>query len=405
MQAPQMKPVRVVLAAGGTGGHVYPALAVAEELRRLRPNARLLFIGGDRMEAQVVPAAGYRFRRISVHGLAGRGLTRLARRTRAALELLLGIPLWQSLGALRGFRPNVVIGTGGYASGPVLLAAHLMHIPSLALEGNRTAGRTSRAAAKMVDVMAVAWPELEAYFSDRVRKSTRVVLTGLPVRPELLQVGRSEGATTLGLDPVRRTLLVLGGSLGSRPINEALVGAIRLIAGRGGFGEVQVVHATGRSAAAARSARADRGRGHGDSAQSVVRLTASEVEAIAPGYRAIPYLEADYGAALAVADLVVARAGASTVAELTARGLPAILIPWSQAAAGEQTENAEPVAKVGGATVIPDAELTPERLAQALVQILWDDERRARMATASKLLGRPKAAEEVARLALELGER
>ncbi len=129
-----------MLAAGGTGGHVYPALAVAAELKRLRPEVRLLFIGGDRMEAQVVPAAGIRFHGISVHGLAGRGLSGLARRARSAAELALGIPVIQSRRILREFMPQVVIGTGGYASGPVLYAAKLMHIPSIALEGNRAPG-------------------------------------------------------------------------------------------------------------------------------------------------------------------------------------------------------------------------------------------------------------------------
>jgi UDP-N-acetylglucosamine--N-acetylmuramyl-(pentapeptide) pyrophosphoryl-undecaprenol N-acetylglucosamine transferase len=376
--------VRVALAAAGTGGHVYPALAVAEEIRRLRPGARLLFIGGDRLEATLVPASGYPFRAISAHGLAGRGLFGWTKRVRAGAELLLGIPLWQSLGLLREFRPQVVIGTGGYVSGPVLLAARLMRLPSLAVEGNRTPGRTSRLVAKMVEVVAVAWPELEVFFGERVRRSARVILTGLPIRSELVAMTREGGAAALGLDPAKPTLVVFGGSLGSRRVNEALVGALRLMAGDERLREVQVLHATGR--------------------RNPVALSPEEARDIAPGYRSLAYLGEEYAAALAAADLVVSRAGASTVAELTARGLPAILSPWAGAATDEQSLNAAPMGKVGAAVVIPDAELTPQRLAETLSALLWDGERRRRMARASNLLGKPRAAEAVAKLALELAE-
>lgn len=371
-----------MLAAGGTGGHVYPALSVAAELKRLRPEVQLLFIGGDRMEAEAAPAAGIPFRAISVHGLAGRGLNGIAGRARSAAELLMGIPLFQSLAILRDFRPHAIVGTGGYVSGPVLLAAKLMGIPSMALEGNRTPGLTTKLVAKMVSLVAVAWPEQEEFFGARVRPPARVVVTGLPIRPDLADMTREEGARALGLNPSLRTLLVLGGSLGSRRINEAVTGALRLMNGEGRLRELQVLHGTGR--------------------QNPIALTAEEANQIAPLYRVLPYLDAEYVPALAAADLVVARAGASTAAELAARGLPAILIPWSGATTGEQMLNAEPFAKAGAAVVIQDADLTPERLAQALKELLGDDARRAQMAEASRLMGRPRAAEAVARLALEL---
>jgi len=375
--------LRAVLAAGGTGGHVYPALAVAAELTRLRPEARLLFIGGDRMEARAVPEAGYPFRAISVHGLAGRGLEGLGRRLRAGAELVPA--LCQCLATLRRFRPQVVIGTGGYVSGPALLAARLLGLPLLALEGNRTPGWTSRSVARMVDVMAVAWPEMEAFFAERVGDRGRVVVTGLPVRPRVLEMRREEGAAALGFEPGRRTLVALGGSLGSRRINEALVGALRLVDdGRGRLREVQILHVTGR--------------------QHPVSLPPEEAGVMAPRYQAAVYLEAEYPAALAAADLVICRAGASTVAELTARGLPSVLVPWSQAATGEQVRNAEPLAKAGAAVVIQDADLGPERLAEVLGQVLWDQGRLERMGNASRLLGRPRAAEAVAQLAIELAE-
>lgn len=150
---------RVVLTGGGTGGHVYPALAVAEAISQIAPKAQLLYVGGDRMEARTVPAAGLPFRRISVHGLAGRGVS-LGRRLRSLVELALGLPLIQSLLILRSFGPDVVLGTGGYVSGPVLVAARLMGVPSAALDGNRVPGHTSRIVARLVDVMLVAHDEL-----------------------------------------------------------------------------------------------------------------------------------------------------------------------------------------------------------------------------------------------------
>jgi len=163
---------RIVLTGGGTGGHVYPALAIAGALRRRRPEAELLFVGGDRLEARVVPRAGMSFRGITVHGIAGRGLSGASRRLRAAVELSLGLPLLQSIARLRDFRPHVVIGTGGYVSGPVILAARLMGIPSLAVEGNRSPGWTSRAVVRLVDVMAVAHPEMAASMQRRWLRPT-----------------------------------------------------------------------------------------------------------------------------------------------------------------------------------------------------------------------------------------
>jgi UDP-N-acetylglucosamine--N-acetylmuramyl-(pentapeptide) pyrophosphoryl-undecaprenol N-acetylglucosamine transferase len=195
---------------------------------------------------------------------------------------------------------------------------------------------------------------------------------------------REEGARALGFDPALRTLVIIGGSLGSRKINEAVAGALRIMNGGGRLREVQILHATGR--------------------QKSETLSADEIRLVAPRYKLLPYLDAEYPAALAAADLVVARAGASTVAEISARGLPAILIPWARATTGEQSLNAEPFGKVGAAVIIRDADLTPAALAKALEDLLWDDQKRARMARASKLLGKPRAAEAVAKIALELAE-
>ncbi len=345
-----------------------------------------------------MPEAGIAFRPISVHGLAG-GLPP-ARRLRALLEVAAGVPLFQSLGILRQFRPDVVIGTGGYVSGPVLLAACLLGIPRLALDGNRTPGWTSRAVARFVDVMAVAHPEMAEFFAARVRKGARVEVTGLPIRPDVLAATREQGARALDLDPARPTLLLFGGSLGSRKLNESLRGALQLLTGATRSAgacscpaatlppDLQILHVVGQRFV------------NDYGAPSTLDSRIANLD-----YRALPYLADHYADALAAADLVIARSGASTVAELTARGLPSILVPWSAAATGEQWLNAEPLGRAGAAIIIPDQELTAERLAETLAPVFGDPAALTRMSEAARSLARPNAAEAVARLAMELAGR
>ena len=405
---------RVVLTGGGTGGHVYPALAIASAIQALRPAAEILYVGGDRIEARVVPEASIPFRSISVHGIAG-GVP-MARRVRALLEVVTCVPLFQSLGILRGFRPDVVIGTGGYVSGPVLLAAKLMGVPRLALDGNRTPGWTSRMVARFVDVMAVAHPEMAEFFTARVRKGVRVEVTGLPIRADVVSATRDQGARALGLDPARPTVVVIGGSLGSRRLNEATRGALRQMAEAGTAPSgLQVLHVVGQrfsdenelTSPPSPSPRpstplgmnAERGQPGSGMEPGHRRGEVPDID-----YRALPYLGEHYGDALAAADLVIARSGASTVAEVTARGLAAILIPWSAASTGEQWLNAEPLGRAGAAVVIPDQELTAHRLADVLAELFSEPSRLARMAEAARQLGKPDAAEAVAKLALELAE-
>jgi UDP-N-acetylglucosamine--N-acetylmuramyl-(pentapeptide) pyrophosphoryl-undecaprenol N-acetylglucosamine transferase len=227
--------------------------------------------------------------------------------------------------------------------------------------------------------MAVAHPEMAEFFAVRRRRGSRVEVTGLPVRADVVSCSREAGAAAFGFDPGRMTVVALGGSLGSQHVNEAFAGATKRLLQEERFCDLQVLHVTGRRFF-------ERAR----PAESGGRV------------RLLPYLEPHYAEALAAADLLVARAGASTVAEVTARGLPAVLIPWAQASTGEQALNAEPLARAGAAVVIPDAELSAQRLADVLGELLSDPGRLARMAEVSRSLGRPKAAEAVAKVALEL---
>jgi UDP-N-acetylglucosamine--N-acetylmuramyl-(pentapeptide) pyrophosphoryl-undecaprenol N-acetylglucosamine transferase len=375
------RPLRVLFTGGGTGGHLMPALAIAQTLRQEHPDAEVLFIGtADRIEAVKVPAAGFAFRAISVHGLAGRWtLAGLMHRLRAVLEIITALPVWQSLGILSDFRPDVVVGTGGYVCGPVLLAARMLRVKSVLVEQNEEVGYTSRLTARLVQVAAVISEASGAGFRAR---GVRTEVVGNPVRPAVLNATREEGLAALGLEPDRLTLAIIGGSLGSTPVNAAASGALKVLAAEHWFRDGwQVVHVTGA------------GRGG--------ELVSEEARALRLTYTAIPFLDNIHDV-LAASDVLITRGGGTFLAEIAARGLPMVIIPWSGAANDHQTRNAQPFAEAGAAVVISDADLCSERLSAVLDDILPDPERRTAMATACRALGRPDAAARVVDLVEEL---
>lgn len=240
-----LRPLRVLFAGGGTGGHLSPALAIAQTLRLCHPDAEVLFIGtADRLEASKVPAAGFAFRAISVHGLAGRwSFAGLARRLRALLEILTLLPLWQSLFILGQFQPDVVVGTGGYVCGPVLFAARLTRRTAILVEQNEEIGYTSRLVSRFIRLAAVISESSGAYFRAH---GIRTEVVGNPVRPAILDTTRQQGIAALELESDRCTLAIVGGSLGSTPVNEAAIGALRRLAREHWFRDGwQVVHAVG----------------------------------------------------------------------------------------------------------------------------------------------------------------
>ncbi|MHB9022861.1 MAG: UDP-N-acetylglucosamine--N-acetylmuramyl-(pentapeptide) pyrophosphoryl-undecaprenol N-acetylglucosamine transferase [Armatimonadota bacterium] len=378
------EPLRVIFAGGGTGGHLSPALAIAQTLRRKYPEAAILFIGAaDRLEATKVPEAGFDFRAISVHGLAGRwDLRGLLKRLRGVLEIATGTPVLQSLAIMSRFQPDVVVGTGGYVCGPVLLAARLSRRPAILVEQNEEIGVTSRLAARLVRLAAVISEESGAYFRAR---GVRTEVVGNPVRPAVLTATRPEGIATLGLETDRLTVSFLGGSLGSSPLNTAAAGALRNLARESWFRNGwQVVHLTGPQ------------RGGG--------LTPEEVRELDITYLAFPFRD-DVHQVLAASDVVVTRAGGTFLAEIAARGLPMIIVPWSGAANDHQTRNARPFADAGAAVVIPDNELSAERLTTVLNDVLPDPAKRTAMASACRRLGRPDSAERIVGFLEELAAR
>jgi UDP-N-acetylglucosamine--N-acetylmuramyl-(pentapeptide) pyrophosphoryl-undecaprenol N-acetylglucosamine transferase len=359
--------MRLLVAGGGTGGHLFTGLAVAEEVMA-RPGGEVLFVGTARgLEVRLVPAAGYRLELISVSGLKRVGL--LARvQGLARLPLALG----QSLKILRAFRPDAVLGVGGYASGPVLLAAALARYPTAILEQNTVPGFTNRALGPLVRAVFTAFEAAHAAFP-----SHKIVPTGNPLRRTFLQAAAAaEHArrAAAGHDGGGGRLLVVGGSQGSRAINDRTVEAAGVWARSGAL--PKIVHQTG-------PADADRV----SAAYAALGLPAGTVEVHA-------FID-DMAAACSRADLVVARAGALTLAELAVLGVPAILIPLPTAADDHQTKNAAAYAAGGAAVLLPQAEATGERLASEITRLLADGGRRRQMAAAMTALARPRAGGEI----------
>lgn len=356
-------PARIVMAGGGTGGHIYPAVSLARALEA----EQITFLGTrDGLEAEVVPRAGFAFQTVP-----SRKLSRKPSLESLAALAVLGWGTVRSAWMLRGMRPDVVVGTGGYVSAGVLLAAALQRIPTLIHEQNAIPGRTNRLLARFVRRIAITFPEAAPYFP-----AGKTVVTGLPIRPEIGRVDRTAAQQTLGLARDRFTLLVLGGSQGARTINRATLDALA------SWGDlpIQVLHQIGKASFAEWQ---------------------PEFAGRPAWYRPVPYLDA-IEHAYAAADLVLCRAGASTLAEITAAGLPSILVPYPYAMGDHQTHNARALVAAGAALLIPNADTTGARIAEE-VRVLMADRgatgRLAEMSAASRSLGRPEAA---ARLADEV---
>jgi UDP-N-acetylglucosamine--N-acetylmuramyl-(pentapeptide) pyrophosphoryl-undecaprenol N-acetylglucosamine transferase len=368
--------LRLLIAGGGTGGHLFPGIAVAEEVRAR--GGEVLFVGTARgLEVRLVPAAGFPLELIDVSGLKRVGAVALVRGL-----VRLPLALTQSLGLVRRFRPDVVLGVGGYASGPLVMAAALARRPTALLEQNSVPGFTNRTLGRFVRRAFIAFPEAAASFP-----RAKVVATGNPVRRAFLdaaarvvaQAKATATATTHGgprlAGPGGLRLMVVGGSQGARAVNDLVLGAMAIWAGQGN--PPPLTHQTG-AGDADRVAAAYAGLGLGAAAGVDVR----------------PFLD-DMVGALAAADLVIARAGAMTLAELAILGKPAILVPLPTAADDHQSRNAAAFAEAGAAVVLPQPTATAAALATLAREILDDPQRQQRMAAAMRALGRPGAAKEI----------
>lgn len=368
--------MRIIVSGGGTGGHIYPALTIVRAIQKKISDAEFLYVGTkDGLEADIVPKEGLAFETVNIQGFK-RSLTpeNLVRGAQAFGGVV------KAMGIVRRFKPDVAVGTGGYVCGPILLAASLMGIPTLIQEQNVMPGVTNRLLSRFVSCIAMGTKEAAEHFPKGKR-----VFTGNPIREEVIKARSEDGKKMFGLDPKAKTVLVSGGSRGARSINRAMIGVLAHYAGRNG---VQILHVTGKA-------------GYDETMENLqaagVDLSASKNLFVEPYLYNMPQ-------ALACADVAVFRAGAIGIAELTARGVPSVLVPYPFAAANHQEMNARAIAAAGAARMILDRELTAERLLSVLAELLSEDAKLKRMAKAAKKLGRPKAADEIASRVIRLAK-
>lgn len=354
--------MKVLIAGGGTGGHVYPGIAVAEHLVRTRQGSEVVFVGGRRgLEAQVVPASGFRLRTILTRGLPRRAWWRWP----AALASN-AVGFLQALWVVAGEKPDVVLGTGGYVSGPVSLAAWMLGRPLLLQEQNSVPGLANRWLARLADEVHLSFVEARSYFPRR----DHLKVSGNPIRAHILSGDRAAALREFGLASGRPTVFIFGGSRGAHRINEAALEAMRRLKGRV---DVQFILQTGRE----------------DLEWATQVVTNEQLPA-----RVLPFLTRIH-MAYAAADLVVCRSGAMTLAEIAACGTPAILVPYPHAAHDHQVVNASNLVDRGAAAMILDRELSGERLANEIAHWLSDRPALSRMSANARKFARPDAAERI----------
>jgi UDP-N-acetylglucosamine--N-acetylmuramyl-(pentapeptide) pyrophosphoryl-undecaprenol N-acetylglucosamine transferase len=362
--------MRILIAAGGTGGHIYPALAVARSLRERSTDPEFRWVGGRRgLEAKLVPAAGFTLDRLWLRSL--RTVSLSVHLVADLTRLVASAP--QALALMTRWRPNVVFTTGGYVAIPVLAAAAVLRVPAVMWEGNLVAGRSVRATARLASAIATS-------FEDTARSLPgRTYVTGTPIR-SFAGVDQAAARATLGLPPDVPNMLVFGGSQAVRRLNDAVSEALPELVEK-----ISVVHMTGDSGYASALARKQ-------------TLAAGQRER----YKPFRYLGDEMMQALVAADLLVGRAGSSTLAEACALGLPMIVVPYPYAGAHQQ-RNAERLAEAGAARIVPDRDFDAAALLDA-AGIVNDEPSFAAMRAAARRFGRPHAADAVAELVMALGE-
>lgn len=365
--------LRVIISGGGTGGHIFPAVSIANAIREKRPDAQILFVGAEgRMEMQRVPAAGYEIKGLPVAGFDRKHLWRnisvlwkLMKSRRMARHIV------------KQFRPMVAVGVGGYASGPTLNVAQRMGIPTLLQEQNSYAGVTNKLLAKGAQRICVAYEGMERFFP-----ADRIVLTGNPVRQNLLNstLTREEAARQLGLDPQKRTILIVGGSLGARTLNESVLTRLSLIAEQQ---DVQFYWQTGKFYSE--------------------EITRRLREQQCPHNLHVTDFISDMNAAYAVADLVVSRAGAGSISEFCLLGKPVVLVPSPNVAEDHQTKNAMALVHKEAALFVADAD-AEETLIPMAIRAVQDEEELKILSENILKLACPHAAADIADEVIRLAE-
>lgn len=372
---------RIIISGGGTGGHIFPAVSIANAIRELCPEAEILFVGAEgRMEMQRVPDAGYR-----IIGLPVAGFDRQHLWKNFAVIIKLLRSQWKARKIIKEFRPQVAVGVGGYASGPTLKTAGMMGIPTLIQEQNSYAGVTNKLLAQKADRICVAYEGMEKFFP-----AEKILLTGNPVRQTLLNdpITREEAAHLFSLDPNRKTILILGGSLGARTINQTLTAGLAQIKAHS---EVQFIWQTGKIYIE----------------QVKAAITAFTGEAIRntrvsslPNLYVTDFIK-NMNSAYTLADLVISRAGAGSISEFCLLGKPVILVPSPNVAEDHQTKNALALVNKDAALYIKDAE-AQEKLLDTALATVTDDEQLKQLSQNISKLALPDSARIIAQEVLKL---
>ena len=365
------KELRVIVSGGGTGGHIFPAVSIANAIKAMRPDAKILFVGANgRMEMERVPAAGY-----EIKGLPVRGLIRplwSPKNISVMLDFIKSRSMVKSI--IRDFRPQVAVGVGGYASAPTLNAAYAMGIPCLIQEQNSYAGVTNKSLAKKAEKICVAYDGMERFFpADRIMK------TGNPVRQALLDntMSKEEACKAMGLNPEKPIILVIGGSLGARTVNDSIAGGIEKFDNAG----IQVVWQTGKYYAEECERKAE--------GSEFVKAQAF-ISDMATAYRA--------------ADIVISRAGASSISELCLLGKASILVPSPNVAEDHQTKNARALSDKNAAIFVADKDARAQLVDEA-IKLVSDKARIASLETEVKKLAYHNSAEVIAEEVIKLAEK
>ena len=365
------KELRVIISGGGTGGHIFPAVSIANAVKALRPDAKILFVGAlGRMEMQRVPAAGYEIKGLPICGFDRKNLLR---------NVVVLYKIWKSQRMakkiIRDFRPQVAVGVGGYASGPTLNKAASMGIPCLIQEQNSYAGVTNKLLAKKAAKICVAYEGMERFFP-----ADKIMLTGNPVRQALLDttVTREEALSSLGLDPSKKTILLVGGSLGARTVNESVLQHLDLVKNS----DIQFVWQTGKYYYA----------------NIQEQLKGQDI----PNLKVMDFIT-DMGAAYKAADLVISRAGASSISEFCLIGKPVILVPSPNVAEDHQTKNALALANRDAALYVKDAD-APATLLQLAVNTVGDEAKLQSLSENVLKMALPNSADIIAKEVINLAE-
>lgn len=367
-----MSELRVIISGGGTGGHIFPAVSIANAIKALRPDAKILFVGAlGRMEMQRVPAAGYDIKGLPIQGFDRKNLLK---------NFKVLFKIWKSQRMakqiIKEFRPQVAVGVGGYASGPTLNMAAAKGIPCLLQEQNSYAGVTNKLLAKKASKICVAYEGMERFFP-----ADRIMLTGNPVRQQLLDtdITREEALTTFGLDTTKKTVLIVGGSLGARTLNESVLQHLDLIR----QSDVQFIWQTGKYYSAEISERMK--------GQKLSNLVVTD-------------FISDMGAAYKAADVVVSRAGAGSISEFCLLGIPVILVPSPNVAEDHQTKNAMALVNKQAAIYVKDAD-APQQLIQMALDVVRDADKLQLLHENILKMALPASAEIIAKEVIKLAEK